>query len=197
MLQTNYLREKFELIDQQGWAVLDLPYEFCLKLLAAAQNRFQNHEFTSAAITQNSVESQKNLDIRSDWTRWLPESSTDVTEQTVLDFLKKIQLELSQFFRFGLTHFECHYALYQTGQFYKRHSDQTKNNNHRFFSFVIYLNENWLPEYGGQLIGYNQQKRIFEIQPNMGKMILFKSDLEHEVAAAFKPRWSLTGWFRK
>lgn len=169
--------------------------------MATAQNKFKNHEFHDATVTEaatNSTQTAADMtSIRSDMTCWINQISTAPAEIHLLQFLENLKTELTQFFRFSLTHFECHYAVYQPNKFYRRHSDQTKQNNHRFFSFVIYLNENWTPEYGGQLCGYHDEKIIFEIQPSAGKMVIFKSDIEHEVRPASQPRWSLTGWFRK
>ncbi|MBC7466355.1 MAG: 2OG-Fe(II) oxygenase [Bdellovibrio sp.] len=201
MLQTNYLHENFELIDSQGWARFEIPRDFCKALLSTAQNRFRNQEFRDAtvaeAVSNSTILPNEMRAIRSDMTCWVTDKSEEPTEVQLLFFLENIKSELSQYFRFGLTHFECHYAVYQPNKFYKRHSDQTKQNNHRFFSFVIYLNENWRPDYGGHLCGYRDEKVIFEIEPTLGTMVIFKSDLEHEVRPATQARWSLTGWFRK
>lgn len=201
MLQTNYLHENFDLIDANGWALLDLPSDFCHQLLATAQDRLKLNQFKPAVVTESfdpSANLNENLKtIRSDLTSWLDQDSKIPAEKYLLQFLENLKTQLSQFFRFRLTEFECHFAIYEPGKSYAKHSDQTKQNNHRFFSFVIYLNENWLPSDGGQLRGYNNDKMIFEVQPQFGKMIVFKSDIEHEVMVANRQRWSLTGWFRK
>ncbi|MFZ3230335.1 MAG: 2OG-Fe(II) oxygenase [Pseudobdellovibrio sp.] len=197
MLQTNYLQENFELIDSKGWALIELPLDFCQKLLIGAQNRFHANEFTPAGITQSEfIPLEAAIAIRSDLTCWLNLEKLTEDENSLVHFLNIIKDNLSDFFRIRLTHFECHYAIYQPGQSYKKHTDQTKNNNHRFFSFVIYLNENWQKKDGGTLLGYTNEKTIFEVLPLLGKMIIFRSDIEHEVIQSHKSRWSLTGWFR-
>lgn len=195
MLQTNYLRENLESIDLKGWALVDLPPEFCRALLTTAQAKFNDHLFKAAQISKSSdIENS----IRSDMTLWLEQTSNEQSESQLWQFLETIKSELSQFFRIHLSHFECHYAVYKPGRFYGRHSDQTAHNNQRFFSFVIYLNEGWLTKDGGQLKAYTPDNQIlFEIQPEFGKMIVFKSDIEHEVTEAYRSRWSITGWFRK
>jgi SM-20-related protein len=195
VLQTNYLEEKFHEIDSNGWALIDLPLQFCQSMLAECERRYLRQEFTPAVVTQTLKDLDQNF--RGDFTCWLKTGSTRETEFRLFEFLELLKTELSQFFRFNLSHFECHYAMYAVGKGYDRHSDQLLQNNQRFFSFVIYLNENWLPSDGGQLVGYEKDNIIFQVQPQIGKMILFKSALEHEVLAANRPRWSLTGWFRK
>ena len=62
---------------------------------------------------------------------------------------------------------------------------------------MLYLNEDWKESDGGHLIGYDQDKVIFRVKPELGQMILFRSDLEHEVMPTQRGRFSLTGWFRK
>lgn len=195
MLQTNYLRENLESIDSKGWALVNLPPEFCRALLTTAQSKFDDHLFKAAQISKSAVAENT---IRSDMTLWLEKTTTETSETQLWNFLETVKTELSDFFRIHLSHFECHYAVYKPGRFYGRHSDQTANNNQRFFSFVIYLNEGWAPTDGGQLKAYTAEDQVlFEIQPEFGKMIVFKSDIEHEVTEAFRSRWSITGWFRK
>lgn len=195
MVQTNYLHENFSQIEANGWVILSLPIDFCQDLLATAQDRLKAGLFKPAVVTNDSGSKDE---IRSDMTSWLQENSNDPTEVKLFSFLNKIKNELSEFFRFPLSQIECHYAIYEPGTKYDRHSDQTKENNKRFFSFVIYLNEKWQSHQGGQLIGYAADGSIlFQTEPMMGQMIIFKSELQHEVLPAQRQRWSVTGWFRR
>lgn len=196
MLQTNYLHEKLEQMAEKGWTELQLPTEFCMKILNAAEFRFQNNQFKLAGVTSEQPNSPT-ATIRNDLTSWLDVEQLTEQEKEIYLFIEWIQTEISQYFRFSLTHFESHFAIYKPGHYYQRHSDQTKTNNHRFFSFVIYLNHNWSEEFGGKFIGYLNEQENFEILPTFGKMVLFKSNIEHEVQPSTKDRWSLTGWLRK
>ena len=118
-------------------------------------------------------------------------------EDELLAEIQKITTELKNYFRLGLTDFEMQYAIYPVGHFYKKHTDQKNNNNQRFFSFVIYLNDDWTPELEGNLCGYSKSDELlFNILPQINKMILFKSDILHEVLPCFKERYSVAGWMR-
>ena len=191
-----FLIKYFEELNRQSWTLIPIPMDFALQLQNSAKEKRHSNQFKQAGITQ-SVKPQ--LNIRNDQIFWLDQTTT---YQTPIDRLAFEQLEaltqcLKNYFRISLTEFECHYAVFEAGHYYQKHLDTTHENNKRIFSFVIYLNENWEPHDGGQLIGYTQNKKIFEILPRMGHMMLFKSDLEHEVLATHKTRYSLTGWIRR
>lgn len=194
MFETNNLLQYFEKLAANGWATLPVNAHFAQELLNSAKNRFTNNEFHEAGLAKLIEKS-----IRSDKIRWLDLTTPELTdtEQKMLSELEHLQKELSDFFRVRLVEFEGHYAVYQKGQAYTKHTDQKKVNNKRFFSMVVYLNENWQNTQGGKLIGYNQQDhKLFELLPQMGQAIIFRSDLVHEVSVSYRDRWSLTGWFR-
>jgi SM-20-related protein len=90
---------------------------------------------------------------------------------------------------------ECHYAYYDTGSFYKKHIDQFRSDSGRKYSMVLYLNENWQPHMGGQLVLYADQD--VQIDPLGGRMVFFKSDkIAHEVLLSNAPRLSIAGWLK-
>ena len=81
-------------------------------------------------------------------------------------------------------------------------------------TFILYLNENWQAEQGGQLRLYTdataenegnvegdlQQGRqdYVDIEPQGGTLVLFLSErFYHEVLPATRERLSLTGWLRR
>ena len=65
-------------------------------------------------------------------------------------------------------------------------------------SVIFYLNTNWIPENGGNLIIYTNKNNIetaISIAPLAGRMVCFESDkLDHEVSETFVERLSVTGW---
>jgi SM-20-related protein len=62
-------------------------------------------------------------------------------------------------------------------------------------TMIVYLNENWQKEDGGELKIYKNDTEIL-IEPLANRCILFKSALlEHEVLPTNAGRNSLTGWF--
>jgi len=101
----------------------------------------------------------------------------------------------------GIAKQEFHYALYPEGTFYKRHLDTFQNDSSRKLSIVCYLNdEDWKPEYGGQLTLYLNEKgteKALDIYPVKGRVVVFESQvLEHEVKPVKQKRLSITGWLK-
>ncbi len=194
MLIANNLEPFFEKLSQNSWVVLPIDIHLSQQLKEAAiQKAFKFYE---AKTSQNI---QTNTQIRSDRILWLDTTQNDLSaaEQNILTYLTEIQELLRDYFRVGLSQIECHYSHYQRGQFYTTHQDTTLLNNKRLFSFVIYLNEEWTTLDGGALVGYNQDdSELFRLLPISGQMIVFKSDLLHEVQITNRDRYSLTGWFR-
>ncbi len=134
-----------------------------------------------------------NDDIRNDLVFWLePERQNLLWNK--LELLKNY---INQHLMLGLWEFEGHYSLYQAGSFYKKHLDSFKDDDARVLSFILYLNQEWTAEDGGQLQLFLQDQ-TFEVQPLGGRLICFLSHkIEHEVLVTNKPRKSFTGWFKR
>ena len=200
MFPANNLKKYFTQLNEQNWTLIPVDKSLTSKLQNSARTKFKANQFKAAGISGLELPATK---IRNDSTFWLDSQSDslDEADRKVLICLKELTVLLKDFFRISLTEVECHYAVYQPGQYYKRHRDSTQNDNKRVFSFVIYLNENWAPTDGGQLVGYENGKdnetAAFSILPELGNMILFKSDFEHEVLRTDRLRYSLTGWLRR
>lgn len=194
MFTANDLSANFEELTEKYWTLLSIDQGFALNLLATAQK----HESAfRPATTSASLSTVK--DIRSDQIYWLEEGTPHLNEaeKTVLQQLHQLKKQLQDYFRISLADLETHFAIYREGEKYVRHRDTTVQNNKRVFSFVVYLNKVWSDADGGQLVGYNDDRILFRVQPVIGQMILFRSDIEHEVLTAHKKRYSLTGWIRK
>ena len=201
----------FEELNTKSWTLIPTEIDFILKLQNSAKTKFNSGLFKDAAVTHSQTPL---LSIRNDQIFWLDQQSkqpygkelkarnstidlnTSLIENLALEHLGFLTEALKNFFRISLTELECHFAVYKPGHYYQKHIDSTSHNNKRIFSFVIYLNENWAPTDGGQLTGYHHNEKIFEIFPEAGHMVLFKSDLEHEVLKTHRERYSLTGWIR-
>ena len=204
MFPANNLEKYFGQLDEKNWTLIPVDQSFAAKLQNSAKTKFEAQSFKAAGIS--GAEKQV-ASIRTDSTFWLDTNSETFTDndtdndtdpdKNVIHQLQRLSEQLKNYFRISLTEVECHYAVYEPGQFYKLHRDSTQNTNKRVFSFVIYLNEDWKRSDGGQLVGYEKQNAVFSILPELGKMILFKSDLEHEVLPTERLRYSLTGWFRR
>lgn len=131
---------------------------------------------------------------RGDFIRWINPQEA-LTHTTV--FLEKINTiieELNYTFYLGIRDFECHYAHYPPGTFYKKHVDRHKTGSARRVSFVLYLNSEWQENDGGQLLIYDSENGSHTILPRMGTLALFLSEKEHEVLVTSRDRMSITGW---
>ena len=88
-------------------------------------------------------------------------------------------------------------AHYPEGGRYVRHSDVSPAVAHRRVTAILYLNDDWQPAHGGQLVLYppgqpsSSERRV---APRLGRLLVFRSSIEHEVSATRRPRWALTAW---
>ncbi|MGZ3690713.1 MAG: 2OG-Fe(II) oxygenase, partial [Pseudobdellovibrio sp.] len=158
MLNSIHLDQYFEKLAENSWVVLPFDKDLSKKLLQSAQDK--TPLFKAAGLARHD---QPDTQIRSDRIYWLESKSGELneTDHLILRQLEDLKNNLKNFFRTSLNEFECHYSVYGQGQHYDRHSDAPFDNNKRVFSFVIYLNENWREENGGQIIGYNKDKILF------------------------------------
>jgi SM-20-related protein len=166
-------------------------------LLKTFSERFEVGLFKEASIGKQS-EVQKDVQIRGDEILWLENDSIDSSERTILDRNQEFINYLNQTCYLGISGSEIHFAKYEVGKFYRRHRDTFQTQKGRVLSVIYYLNQNWIPADGGNLIIYTQENNIevpIIIAPLAGRLICFESEkLDHEVTEAFKERFSITGW---
>lgn len=187
------LQHYFSELAGKSWTVIPIERDLATKLQKRALTRAE--EFKAAGINHSA---QPIKEIRNDRILWLDSASAETAEEkSVLESISKLQQELRDYFRISLNEFECHFSIYDPGQYYARHRDTLKNNNKRFFSFVIYLNAEWQDSDGGQIVGYDNKDVLFRVQPEAGQLLVFRSDVEHEVLPAARRRFALTGWIRQ
>ncbi len=169
--------------------------ELIAALRANLERHYADRELRPAGIGNQQLRHEDRA-VRGDSILWLEPDSTDPDEQTFFRRMREFIDYLNMTCYAGIRGFEFHYALYPVGTFYKRHLDQFRSDQRRKYSFVLYLNENWQPEHGGQLVLYfdDEQRTVL---PTGGRCVFFKSDeLEHEVLPASRPRMSVTGWLK-
>lgn len=193
--------ETLEQLETRQWALVsDFFSEAELQALKkTAHSRWQNGQFGPAQVGRSQDRKLANQ-VRSDWTSWL--DLTDPEFQWFADKVNELKDELNRSFFLGIRQFECHFARYAEGQFYQEHIDQSPRTSplhgERVISFVLYLNENWQPGYGGELSIRHPADSEVRIEPRWGQLALFRSDtIPHAVLPAQRERWSLTGWFRR
>ncbi len=148
------------------------------------------------AGTGNLESIQLDAKVRGDQIYWLDRSHDDIFENEFFDLMDRFVQYLNSSCYTGITGYEFHYTLYEKGSFYRKHLDQFKTDKSRAYSMIMYLNENWEAEDGGELCIHHaaHQQRI---SPQSGKSVFFKSDeLEHEVLLTNTSRMSITGWLK-
>ncbi|TDE30608.1 2OG-Fe(II) oxygenase [Flavobacterium ranwuense] len=134
--------------------------------------------------------------IRSDSIYWLDKKHNNVFENEFFAQIEAFIIYLNQSCYAGITGYEFHYSLYESGDFYLKHLDQFKNNPSRKYSMISYLNSDWQESDGGELL-IHQLDNNQKISPTQGKTVFFKSDeLVHEVLVTQNTRMSITGWLK-
>ena len=134
--------------------------------------------------------------IRSDSIYWLDKKHNNAFENEFFAQIEAFIIYLNQSCYAGITGYEFHYSLYESGDFYLKHLDQFKNNPSRKYSMISYLNSNWQESDGGELL-IHQADNNQKIAPTQGKTVFFKSDeLVHEVLVTQNTRMSITGWLK-
>ena len=141
------------------------------------------------ALDQNTI----NKKIRGDSTFWLSRN-----RDTRLHMFWELVDELIYIFNrhcfLSLGGYEFHLAKYPPGGYYAKHVDQFQDRNNRIISVVIYLNDAWKEEDGGELELFHQDRSVI-VAPIAGRCVLFKSEIvPHAVLRSNKDRFSLTGW---
>ena len=159
-------------------------------------NLHRDHLMHAAGVG-NEIVKDTNQKMRGDKIYWMDRSHANIFEQEFLQQIEDFIEHLNRTCYTGINGYEFHYALYEEGSFYKRHKDQFKNDSDRKYSLINYLNKDWLPEDGGELLVY-QDDTIQHILPKANTSVFFKSDeMEHEVTKANRSRMSITGWLKQ
>ena len=156
----------------------------------------EDNAMMNAGIGNNKLK-DASQQMRSDKICWLDKSNNNVYEQEFLEQAEAFISHLNSTCYTGISSYEFHYAVYEEGNFYKRHIDQFRSDDKRKFSLINYLNDDWLEEDGGQLYLYQQEEAVQKIQPEAKTAVFFKSDeMEHEVTLCKRSRMSITGWLK-
>jgi SM-20-related protein len=144
---------------------------------------------------------------RSDETCWWEDSGLSPIQESLMQKICALGLEINRQLYLGLSSFSGHYASYLKGGRYERHLDRRESQalgEERAVSFVLYLNTlpEWVGEDGGQLqifpqLGIHSGKSVV-IQPQGGTLVCFLSDeIEHEVLESDRVRSSFAGWYHR
>jgi SM-20-related protein len=194
------LLEIADTLARSGYAVIPdfLDPDVC-RALADECRRFRNRgEFHYAAVGRGERQEVRQ-EIRSDIIRWLDRDDCGEWQGQYLQILDAYQQVLKRELFLPLVEFEGHCAVYPPGSFYQRHLDQFRGVGQRTVTVILYLNEQWLEEDGGQLRIYLDEAghESLDVLPQQGTLVTFLSaDYWHEVLPAHRDRLSITGWFK-
>jgi SM-20-related protein len=184
---------------QSGWCVVPgfIPAARVRDLAAQARAQWRSGGFHAAGTGTGAAFAVRPA-VRGDHVLWLEPETASPAQRRCLDHFEALRLVLNRELQLGLLDFECHFAVYPAGARYGRHIDRFKGDARRALSCVLYLNEHWPEEQGGQLRLYLDEEHTMDVIPRGGTLVAFLSDrFEHEVLPATSERLSLAGWFRR
>jgi SM-20-related protein len=188
-----------ERIAEEGYAVIEsfLNQQEVEALVLQAQSLQNSGEMHKATT---GIAKLENAARRGDFIHWIKESQASKAEMFYLGAMAELQQAINQAFFLGLFELESHFAIYPPGAGYQKHLDQFIGKEERKVSCILYLNDSWHSDDGGQLRMYldkKEDKRFIDITPQAGTLVVFlSSDFLHEVLPAKRERMSITGWFR-
>lgn len=182
---------------ERGWSQQDLflPDDLTRALAAECRQRAAEGELAPAAVGRGPF-SEIREGIRGDRIQWIEPGQAQACDR-YLGLMDSLREAMNRGLFLGLEDFESHFALYPPGAFYLKHVDRFRDDDRRTVSAVLYLNDDWLPDQGGQLRMYLDGAE-HDVLPRGGCLVVFLSgDIPHEVLPATRDRLSLTGWFRR
>lgn len=184
---------------ENGFVIIDqaLPESLYVELVRESKDvsRYQMAKVSAGGRVET---------VRSDSTHWIDEQ--DEIGKDYLATLLGLGDVLNQSLYLGVRSVEAHYAQYEVGQFYARHRDNPKDSNVRAISTVLYLNsteadldahQDWQAEWGGELRLEDLHQVAHDILPIANRLVVFQSDLPHEVLPSTQIRRSIAGWLRR
>lgn len=168
-----------------------------LRGLLGHVKKLDGSQFKRAGIGRQK-DFQFNGNVRGDHILWVDDTKHEALRD-YFQWMEHLRLALNRALLLGLFDYECHYAYYPRQAFYKKHLDAFRGQSNRRLSTVLYLNPDWRPGGGGELLLYSEDGNevLHTVAPFFGNMVLFLSEVfPHEVLSTRQDRYSLTGWFR-
>ena len=184
-------------LSERGYSINPCALPFTLaEQLWQHLSQMNQEKFEQARIGRDQALMQNNF-VRSDAICWITGESP--AGQSWLNWSHLLQIYLNRRLFLGLFSFESHFAHYSPGDFYKRHLDAFKGEANRVLTVVVYLNRDWLPEHGGELVLYQDEldQNGIQITPGFATLVVFLSEeFPHEVLVTHRDRYSIAGWYR-
>lgn len=185
-------------IAAQGWCVMPDFVDTALLHALAAESEllWQARNFREARIGTGRTLAQ-DAEIRGDFILWLDNAALTPAQQGYTAQLDALRQTLNRQIFLGAFDTELHLARYPAGARYHKHLDRHAGSQARLLSCILYLNQDWVEEDGGQLRLYLEPTRTLDVLPRGGTLVTFLSgDYYHEVLPARRARLSITGWMR-
>lgn len=181
-------------LEGKGWCVVDDALPDSLAAALALECGDTRGTFKLAGTGRRN-DYQRDVNVRSDAIRWI-DASLEAGAQ-YLASMEALRGELNGRLFLGLFDYECHYAQYAPGALYSKHLDAFAGEKNRVLSTVMYLNQDWREEEGGELLLYTEEGTAEVVLPQQNRLVLFLSErFPHEVKPATRERHSIAGWFR-
>ena len=172
-----------------GWMIIDDVFEN--KALLALQSESGFIDYRDAELTAGIRVSN----IRGDRIRWITENF--FAGYYYLQSINALAALFNQSLFAGIRHSEAHYACYPVGFGYQWHSDNPAGRDERVISAVFYLNDDWRDSDGGTLEVVDKHGVHHNVMPVANRLVLFDSDLQHQVQIAHRQRYSIATWMRR
>ena len=183
MSENSWLESAVAQLAEKSWCLLPgvLSPGMTHSLNDWIDNEYKLGHFKLAGIGKG-FRQQSDHAIRRDQTLWLPERCEDESIVELTACIESLRMRLNRELFSGLEDFEGHFAIYESGSFYKRHVDAFRDDDSRSITFIIYLNELWRPGDGGELRLETGNGMQVLIPPTQGTIVLFDSrKFYHEV----------------
>ncbi|MFZ2554045.1 2OG-Fe(II) oxygenase [Psychrobacter urativorans] len=187
--QNNLNDSQLDQLVNDGWIVIDKV--FTDKALLALQSESGFVDYRQAQLTAGIRLS----DIRGDKIRWITEDF--FAGSYYLQSINQLATVFNRSLFAGIRHSEAHYACYPSGFGYQWHRDNPANRNERVISAVLYLNDDWQAKDGGALEIVDKHGIHHQVMPVANRLVVFDSDLHHQVQIAHRQRYSIATWMRR
>lgn len=183
------LDDKIEQFIETGTTVLDNCYQ--MDALQALQNESGFIDYKEAKLTHGERQSS----IRGDSIRWIDHDCP--AGLAYLDSINELGSYFNRTLYTGIRSSEAHYACYPAGFGYQWHSDNPVGRDERVISAVFYLNDDWREQDGGQITVINKLGDTVQLLPKLNRLIIFDSNLRHQVEITHRRRFSIATWLRR
>ena len=187
--QNKLTDEQLDKFVDDGWMIIDGVFEN--KALLALQSESGFIDYRDAELTAGIRVS----DIRGDRIRWITENF--FAGFYYLQSINALGALFNRSLFAGIRHSEAHFACYPVGFGYQWHSDNPAGRDERVISAVLYLNDDWSDSDGGALEIVDKHGIHHNVMPVANRLVIFDSDIQHQVQIAHRQRYSIATWMRR